>query len=505
MTGSLYLDLLWLALPEVMLALVAFGVLAADLTVLRGMERRLRQRLLALLSVTGTAIACLALFGFSAPGDFMAGMLVADDLSKMVKAAVLLLLAGTCLISADDTSFKDPGEYFALLLFAGIGMMFLVSAEDLLMIFLALEMTSLCLYVLAGFNNTDPRSAEAGLKYFLFGGVAAAFTLFGMSLLYGVTGHTHLPEIAAEICRRTALTGVGTNDPIIVLAMVMTLVGFAFKIAAVPFHLWAPDVYQGAPLPAAAFVASASKVASFFVLGRVLLSGLQGLEGNVTPGLGIPGWLTTLSLLAAGSLIVGNLAALAQTSVRRLLAYSAVAHAGYLLLAFFASGAHALASLLYYAFTYAISTLGAFAVVAMVEKRAGSDSLEAFTGLGRRSPVLASCLLIFLLSLAGIPPLAGFFGKFYVFAAALNASTGRLSTGWLVALAIALSAVSLYYYLRVLKQVYVVSGNREESATDSCGLTRGVAIGCASLTVALGCFPSWLLTPLTRALQQAGF
>jgi NADH-quinone oxidoreductase subunit N len=401
----------------------------------------------------------------------------------------------TIALSVQSHFTEHTGEYLALLLLATVGMMFLVSARDILMIFIALELTSLSLYILTAFNKHSLQSAEAALKYFLFGGMSAAFTLFGLSLLYGLSGSTNLAEIAAAI-RGPQL------DPLLILGLVMTIVGFGFKVAAAPFHLWAPDAYQGAPVPSAAFIASGSKVAGFFILAQVLVIGFKGAEGSGAWGAYLPGWVPALALVAAVSMVLGNLAALAQSSVRRLLAYSAIAHAGYMLLGIMAGGV-GMASLLYYVLTYALSTLGAFGVVAVVQGRAPTERLVDFAGLSRRSPLLSFCMLIFMLSLAGIPPLAGFFGKFYVFSAALGAGQGRLGLLWLVALALGMSAVSLYYYLQVLKQIYVADPPADQPPLDGQLAARLAVVFLAAAVLLLGCIPSLLLNLLTAALAPA--
>ncbi len=365
------------------------------------------------------------------------------------------------------------------------------------MIFLSLELTSLSLYVLTAFNKQNVASAEAALKYFLFGGMAAAFTLFGLSLLYGLTGATNLGHIAE------ALKGKPL-DLLLLVAIVMTVVGFGFKVAAVPFHLWAPDAYQGAPVPSAAFIASGSKLASFFVLARVMTIGFAGAEGSGAWGAYAPGWMPVLAIVAGASMVLGNVAAIAQSSVRRLLAYSAIAHAGYMLLGVMASGSQGLAPLVYYAVTYGLTTLGAFGVVSVVQRQGGGDSLADFAGLSRRAPMLAFCLMMFMLSLAGIPPLAGFFGKFYLFSAALATGSANLGLLWLVILAIATSAVSLYYYLQVLKQAYVAEAPAAAGAA-RVPIPAQVALGVLALAVVvLGCAPNLLVGRLLTAIRLAG-
>jgi NADH-quinone oxidoreductase subunit N len=323
------------------------------------------------------------------------------------------------------------------------------------------------------------------MKYFLFGGVAAAATLFGFSLLYGLAGSTNVREIATAIASKS-------NDPLTHVAIVMVLAGFGFKIAAVPFHLWAPDAYQGAPAPSAALIASGSKLASFFILGKLLIIGLAPAAGSAALHAQTTGWLPVVAIIAAASMIFGNLAAIAQTDVRRLLAYSAVAHAGYTLVGLMGAGAQALPSIIYYIATYGAAVIGAFAVAGIVEQQTGNARLENFAGLAKRSPLLAVCLMIFILSLAGIPPLAGFFGKFYLF---ISAAAPQLGLLWLVILAIAMSAVSLYYYLIVLKQVFVIENAATARFTVNPATLFGVVVLALGILIA-GCAPDLLLNHL---------
>jgi NADH-quinone oxidoreductase subunit N len=290
----------------------------------------------------------------------------------------------------------------------------------------------------------------------------------------------------------------------------MVVAGFGFKVAAVPFHLWAPDAYEGAPTPSAAFIASGSKLASFFIFAKVMMIGFAGVEGSGAWRAMVSGWVPAVAVVAALSMVLGNLTAIVQRSVRRLIAYSAIAHAGYLLLAVAAHDREAMAALLYYAITYGLTTLGAFGVVALVEARAGDDRFSSFAGLSRRAPVASAAMLVFMLSLAGIPPLAGFFGKFYVFAAALKTGAPDLGLLWLVALAVATSAVSLYYYLQVLKQIYVVApadaaaeAARSDAPPRAMPVTECALAVLALAVVLLGCFPNWLVGWILRALGAA--
>jgi NADH-quinone oxidoreductase subunit N len=497
MNGVSYLELLKLAVPETILVLTVLVVLAADLLALRGLELRFRLLVGAMISCVGCFVAIAWMVALPEHTSLFEGMLVVNPLTQFVKVALLVLTIFTLVISVDTDFTPHVGEYFALILLAAVGMMFLVSSEDILMIFISLELTSLSLYILTAFNKRNPKSAEAALKYFLFGGMAAAFTLFGLSLLYGLSGATNLGQIAA------AIKGPKL-DPLLVVAIVMTVIGFGFKVAAVPFHLWAPDAYQGAPAPSAALIASGSKVAGFFIFARVMMLGFKGAEGSGAWHAYLPGWVPVLAIMAAASMLLGNLAAIVQSSVRRLLAYSAIAHAGYMLLGVLPHGEQSLAALVYYVITYGLATLGAFGVVSIVEGRAGGDRLVDFAGLSCRAPLLSFCMLIFMLSLAGIPPLAGFFGKFYVFASALNSDAANLGLLWLVVVALAMSAVSLYYYLQVLKQIYVAEPAVGTGTLPTPVLSLVALVLLALAVVVLGCAPNLLLGPLVSSIHGAG-
>jgi NADH-quinone oxidoreductase subunit N len=495
-----YLELLKLAAPEAILAVVAFVVLGVDLIYGRDLDPGARSLIEVMIACAGCLLAGAWILALRPEGGFSAGMLIINPIRSLAQTGILILGALTLVASLDSNLGEHRGEGLCLLLLATAGMLFLVSSADVLMIFISLELIALCLYVLTGFDACSPRSGEAALKYFLFGGMSAAFMLFGLSLIYGLTGTTSLAGIASALASRRL-------DSLMLLAMILASAGFAFKVAAAPFHLWAPDVYQVAPAPIAAFIASGSKVAGFFLLLVFMVSGLRGAEGNAAWHNYAPGWAPMLAAISVLSMLLGNLAALVQSSVRRLLAYSAIAHAGYMLLGVLPHSPEGATALLYYVLTYALATLGAFAVVSVVEAETGGDALADFAGFSRKRPFLSGCFLVFLLSLAGIPPLAGFFGKFYLFSALLKAGSGAsLALLWLVILAIAASAVSLYYYLLVLKQVYVVPDAQAPANTSSRRfLPCTIVAGAAALgVIALGCAPGLLLDLLSKALQSGG-
>ncbi len=482
-----YADLLYLGAPEIVVVVTALIVLVI------GLGRRRGRSTCSAIGAAGLLVAAAAAMMLPERANLADGMLVANSLNSLFKVLCLMLAFFTVVLSRDVVT-PHRGEYVALLLFATVGLLLLVGSEELLMIFIGLELTGLSLYVMTGFDKTDPRSAEAGLKYFLFGSTASAFTLFGLSLIYGMTGSTGLAAIGLK------LSG-GPATPLLTAGIVMTLIGFAFKIAAAPFHLWAPDTYQAAPSPSAAFIASGSKVASFVVLGKIVLVGFGSLKGSAAWHAMAVGWAPVLAVLAALSIVVGNLAALAQSSVRRLLAYSAVAHAGYTLLGLIAGGRLGFGAALFYITIYAITLVGAFTVVMLVQRDSGGDEFADFAGLWSRSPLLAASMAVFLLSLAGLPPLAGFFGKFYLFSAALRGSDAQ-GLLWLVALALGGSFISLYYYLAVLKAIFVT-----EPANASLGASIKLdfpqqfsVIVLAAMVLYFGLWPATLVAQITLAL-----
>jgi NADH-quinone oxidoreductase subunit N len=486
MTTFSYLDLLHLALPEVIVVIAAFCVLSVDLMFLRTSEIRLRGSVGVVLSLAGCVGAVAWILHSPQSANALDGMLVLNPLAQRVQIALLILTMVTLLIFIGSTFTQHVSEYLSLILLATVSMMFLVTTQNLLLIFLSLELLSLSLYILTAFNKHSVRSAEAALKYFVFGGISAAFLLFGFSLLYGLSNSTNLTRIASSLHGPFL-------DPLLIVAMVMTLVGLGFKVAAVPFHFWAPDVYQGAPAPSAALIASGSKLAGFFIFYQVMVIGLAGAEGSGVWHGYTSGWVPVVAIVATLSMVLGNLVAIMQTSVRRLLAYSAIAHAGYMLLGILSHTDQSLVALLYYAITYAVTVLGAFGVVALVEEETGGDKLSDFAGLSRRAPVPSFCMLIFLLSLAGIPPLAGFFGKFYLFSSVLTSTPGTLGLLWLVVLAIVMSAVSLYYYLKVLKYIYVADPSADAGSIHISVLRQVVLCLIALGVVLFGCAPNLLL------------
>ncbi len=364
------------------------------------------------------------------------------------------------------------GEFHILIMAAVIGMMVLGSATSLVTVFLGLEMFSIALYIACGFTRTETRGQEAAAKYLLIGGFGSAFVLYGMALVYGASGTTLIPEIARRV------TTSASGDPLLIAGIVLMGVGFAYKVSAAPFHMWTPDVYQGAPIPVTAFMSVGTKAAAFAMIVRVFAGGLPHLA---------PEWQLLLAFVSATSMIVGNLMAITQTSIKRLLAYSGIAQAGYILIGVIAGGKAGLAAVLFYLFVYLFMNFGAFAVVTLLTDVDGDhDRIADLEGLGRRSWPMALLMTVFMLSLAGFPPFVGFFGKLFLFTAGVNAGYT-----WLVVVAVISSVVSVYYYVRVLIPVWSPSTRLDGLPAPISSRAAIIISGVASL--GLGIYPTFAL------------
>ncbi|MGA2692945.1 MAG: NADH-quinone oxidoreductase subunit N [Opitutaceae bacterium] len=480
-----YTELFFALRPEAFLVAGALAVLGLDLSIGRRLDDA--QRLTQALAVGAFSVLCACALAWAGPrGAVFGGAFMFDRFAVATRLGVLALTLLVLGVASAARSPRNSAEFVAVILFAATGFTLMAAVQQLLLSFLALELASLSLYVLAGFDKGRPESSEAGLKYFLFGGMAAAFLLFGFSLVYGIAGSIDLPEIGTRI-------SMLPHSPLLAVALAMILVALGFKLAAAPFHLWAPDVYEGAPTASAALVASASKLAGITFFTRLLWVGFGGAAGDVSSLSAASGWLPGLAAIAALSMLIGNFGALAQQSIRRLLAYSAIAHSGALLLGVMAAARVGAAPVFYYAATYGIATVGAFGVIAVAERSGPCQRISDLAGLYRRSPLLGGCLAVFILSLAGIPPLAGFYGKFAVFAAALQLGGLAGPAGWLAVMAIGLSALALYYYLIVLKQALVTApaGDAKPIAVPvAAGVTL---VAAAALILLFGVRPSLLL------------
>jgi NADH-quinone oxidoreductase subunit N len=419
-------------------------------------------------------------------GSVLAGAVAADDLSLFFHALILVVAAVTVLLSAPylRENGMERGEYYALLLFSVVGMLGLVSSLELVAMFVALEIMSIALYAMAGLNRAKPRSQESALKYFITGSFASAFLLYGIALLYGVSGSTALDRVA----RAVGLLSPGAV-PLAVLGAALVLVGFGFKVAAVPFHMWAPDVYEGAPTTVTAFMSAGVKAAAFGALLRVFEQALPALASH---------WQPLVAVLAIATMVVGNLAALAQTDVKRMLAYSSIAHAGYLLAALVAAPVLAGEAVLFYLVAYAAVNLGAFGAIAALS-RDGREPLAPrdLAGLAERRPPVAAALTVFLVSLTGIPITAGFVGKFYLFNAAV-------ASGWvgLALVGVIMSVVSAYYYLRVVVTMYMRDPVGEDDWSPVSPSAALALAFSAAVTLLLGVWPAPLLALARTAARS---
>ena len=492
MTPFDYQLLLVRLLPHAILIAGALVVLFLDQSRARHWNPLNRSVTAVFIGLLTVIVSILVITRQNETGSFYNDMLQITPFVRIVQIGLLILTAATLLIASPEKFTDHIGEYVALLLMGTTGLMLLAGSAELLTAFIALELTSLSLYLLAAFRKDSSHSAEAGLKYFLFGSVAAAFTLFGISLVFGLAGSTSFNQIGTALALQPL-------SPLLIAGLVLISIGFAFKMAAAPMHLWAPDVYQGAPVPSAAFIASGSKLASFVLFLKFFMVSASVHAGSASWATSQAGWSLIIAALAATSIIFGNLVAIAQSNVRRLIAYSAIAHAGYVLIALLARSQNGVASGVFYLFTYGLAVIGIFGVIGLVEKRHGELSFSDLRGLSRRSPLLAISLFVFILSLAGIPPLVGFFAKFYVFIAALETSRTAGPPGllWIVVLAIAGSAVSLYYYLQVLKHAFVIEDPAAETSIIPIRFTQKLGISLLAVGVIFfGCFPNVLLRRL---------
>jgi NADH-quinone oxidoreductase subunit N len=420
--------------------------------------------------------------GWSSPGTppllGFAGHVALDNFATFFNVT-FLIAAGLTILMSDDYLQREGypiGEYYPLILFTTVGAMFMASGIDLMTIFLGLEILSISLYVLAGMFRGQLKSNEAGLKYFLLGAFSTGFLLYGIALIYGVTGTTQLAEIRQVFIDVPAMIG----NPMTIAALVLLSIGFLFKIGAVPFHMWAPDVYQGAPTPITAFMSAGPKAAAFAAFMRVLILGLDKLNGD---------WTGMLWVLAILTMIVGNVIAIYQTNLKRMLAYSSIAHAGYALVGLVAYNAIGISGILFYMLAYTFMNLGAFGVLVLAGKKGEENlTLEGFSGFGFKRPFLGVAMTIFLISLMGIPPTAGFSGKFYIFAGAV--SSGYI---WLAVIGVLNSAISLYYYLRVIVYMYFKTPEEDYSwVTMSPGVVVSIVIAVFGVLL-LGVLPGQVM------------
>ena len=469
-------------LPELVLS--AFGILVMLLDPLVDEEKS--QKTLGLIAFVGSVAGLIATwYTAQSPGLAFSNTIRVDTFSIFFTVLVVAIAAVVILSSFEYMAVQRirAGEYYALILFGVVGMALMSSAIELVMIFIGLEISSISTYILVGFRRNEASSSESSLKYFLLGSFATAFFLYGVALMFGATGSTNIDTIAQKLQS-------GPVELLVFVAMALMFVGLGFKVAAAPFHIWTPDVYEGAPAPIVGFMSTAPKAAAFAVLLRVVYA------------INAPGRFWFLWVAAALSMTLGNLGALVQSNVKRLLAYSSIAHAGYVLVAFAMTApensANGISAVMFYAVSYSAMNVGAFAVVSHFAN-AGERyvTLEDYEGLGRSSPLLAATLTIFLLSLIGIPMTGGFFAKFYVFSAAI-----RANLIWLTLIGVANSAIGAYYYLRVIVVMYMREA-RKEVPVAPVSLGLGIALAASIFaTLYLGLLPNHVLQIAQHAAQD---
>ena len=443
-------------MPEIVMTCLALLILLSELVIKR-------KETIAFLSIVSVAVVTYLLAGST--GTTFKGMFIADGYSLFFKLIFMLNVILTVLISVKYIAIEKVnfGEYYSLILFSTLGMMLMASAGDLITLYLGLELMALSTYVLAGFLRHDIKSNEAAMKYFLLGAFASAFLLYGISMIYGLTGTTDLHAISSYISQK-GLSG----NPVLMLSMIMFVVAFSFKIAAVPFHMWAPDVYEGAPTSITAFMSVGPKAAGFAVLGRVFMVAFGSAQIE---------WAAIFVPISILTMAVGNIIALSQTNIKRMLAYSSIAHAGYVLLGIIAGTSDGMASVLNYLFIYAFMNIGAFAVVIMLRSDGfKGDDISDYEGLAKTHPLAAALMLVFMFSLTGIPPTAGFMGKFYLFMSAISAGYT-----WLAVTAVIFSAISAYFYLRIVMYMYM----KEPKTAVQLSVSPGIALALAITVIAV--------------------
>jgi len=464
-------------LPELMLSIFGILVMLVDPV----MPEDSSKKPLGYIALAGVLAALAAtVYQSKFYGDAFFNMVRVDAFSVFFHVVVLLVALVTILSSLDYLEVQriKAGEYYALVLFAAVGMVLMSSAVELVLIFIAIEISSISSYVLAGFRRRAAESAESSLKYFLLGSFATAFFLYGIAMMFGATGTTNIYAIAAVVSTQ--------HSALVYLAVALMFVGLGFKVAVAPFHVWTPDVYEGAPAPVTGFMSTAPKAATFAVLLRVLFA------------MDAPGWFWMVWVTAVLSMTLGNIGALVQNNVKRLLAYSSIAHAGYILVAFAAAKETGISAAIFYTASYAMMNVGAFAIVAhLAGKGERYVTLEDYAGLGRRSPIIASLLTIFLISLIGIPITGGFFAKFYVFSAALQANLV-----WLTIIGLINSAIAAYYYLRIVVYMYM-RDERVETPVARMPFALGAAVAISAVaTIYLGVLPNRVLDGAIHAAQD---
>ena len=469
--------------PQIILVATALFVLLIDV-----FKRKAKTASIAFISLAGSliALACLIVTWPTKGGASFSGMAFTDGFSFFITLTVLLILIMTIMISINYQKFFSRincGEYYALILFATCGMTLMAAGGNLILIFVALETMSVCIYVLAGFHKDELRSAESALKYFLLGAFASGFLLYGFALIYGATGTLDIAKLGNFLTSHPQIL----NSKLLFAGLIMMTVGFGFKVSMVPFHMWTPDVYEGAPTVITGYMATGVKAAAFAALIRVILVPLISLKTD---------WTSVMWIAAFVTMTVGNIVALAQGNIKRMLAYSSIAHAGYILIGFVASTALAQAGMLFYLLAYALMNIGAFGIVALLGKEEGEyDQISDFAGLGFKYPMMGVAMSVFMFSLAGIPPSAGFMGKFYIFTEGIKA--GYV---WLVIFGAINSIISIYYYLRVVVVMYFhTSEGQVIMPKPSRTTVLALAIACWGVLL-MGIFPTYFWSFATHCV-----
>jgi NADH-quinone oxidoreductase subunit N len=442
------------------------------------------------------------------PGNVLLnGAFVIDGLTMLARLVFITAALVTALLTRDYASTANPAEFYGLLLFSTIGMNLMAGAGEMISAYLALELTSVSLYIMAGYFKGDLRSSEAGIKYYIFGALSSGVLLYGLSLWYGYAAYNNIANPTTFSAIAEVIGQGSTNSNLLYLALIFIIAGLGYKVAVVPFHSWSPDVYQGAPTPVTAFLSTASKMAGFVLLYRVLINGFGPLAGSAAVTSSFGGWASILAFIAFLTMTYGNLAAITQTNAKRLLAYSSIAHAGFLLLGLI--GAYApgspggqfsqfgVQSLMYYLIAYTFTNLGAFGALAAISRVVGGDQLSDLNGLYKRNLGLAVMMAVFVLSLAGIPPLSGFWAKFLVFQAGWE--SGAI---WLVVVAVLNTIISLYYYLRLLKAMFMHEPLSEERINVPSGINLSLVIS-ALIVFIMGLIPNFFLPAINSVTQIA--
>ncbi len=463
-----------IALPEIFLLTMACLILVID--VFLPQEKRNFTYVLSQLTLLGTLVLIISnqtdvrVLAFN-------DLFVQDPMSDVLKIFIIIISFGVFVYSREYLIARNifKGEFYVLTLFSIAGMMLMVSANNLLMLYLGLELLSLCLYALVAFNRDDGNASEAAMKYFVLGAIASGMLLYGMSILYGLSGSLMLPEIAQAVSNAEGPQNIG-----MIFALVFLVVALAFKLGAVPFHMWMPDVYQGSPTAVTALIGTAPKLAGFAMIMRLMVEGLGALQAD---------WQQMIIVLAVLSLAVGNIFAIAQTNLKRMLAYSTISHVGFILLGILAGTAEGYSSAMFYTITYTMMSLGGFGIIMLLARKGfEADNIDDLKGLNQRSPWYAFIMMILMLSMAGVPPTVGFWAKLAVLNAVIE-----VDLVWMAIIAVFFSIIGIFYYLRIIKVMYF--DDAEETQPLECGRDMQITLSANGLAIlALGLYPAALMS-----------